>query len=143
VSGLLARPVVPVADDGDARATARALAPHLEGTETVLVVYVVEKAGGAMDKAGVEQRELAAEEAFDAFREVLDGAAVPADVTTTIQYDTDVVDGIFGAATEHDASAVAFVPRGGGHLLRLLTGDRTHRLVTENDLPVVSLPAES
>ncbi|MFB6206853.1 MAG: universal stress protein [Haloglomus sp.] len=141
MSDLLARPVVPVADDDDARATARALAPHLDGTATVTVVYVVEKAGGAIDKAGVEQRELAAEEAFGAFEDTLDHAAVPAEVRTEIHYDTDVVDGIFDAATELEASSVAFVPRGGGSLLGLLTGNRSERLVTENPLPVVSLSA--
>lgn len=141
MSDLLTRPVVPVADDDDARATAAALAPHLDGAATVHLVYVVEKAGGAMDKAGVEQRELAAEEAFEAFEATLDTAAVPATVETDIQYDTDVVDGVFDAAADLDASAVAFVPRGGGSLLGLLTGNRTERLVTENPLPVVSLPA--
>jgi hypothetical protein len=141
MSELLSRPVVPVADDEDARVTAQALVPHLAGTAEILVVYVIEKAGGAMDKASVEQREIAAEAAFDAFREVLDGAAVPTDVTVTIRYDTDVVRGVFETAAEHDASAVAFVPRGGGTLVSLLTGRRTDRLVTENELPVVSLPA--
>lgn len=141
MSDLLATPVVPVADDEDARVTAHALAPHLDGTATVFLVYVVEKAGGAIDKAGVEQRELAAEEAFETFEAELDDDAVPADVESEIHYDTDVVEGIFGAATERDASAIAFVPRGGGTLLGLLTGNRTERLVTENDLPVVSLPA--
>jgi nucleotide-binding universal stress UspA family protein len=141
VTDLLGAPVVPVADDEDARMTARALAPLLEGTATVSLVYVVEKAGGAADKASVEQRELHAEKAFDAFEQTLDDVAVPATVETEIVYDTDVVEGIFGAAAEHDATAVAFVPRGGGTLLSLLTGKRTERLVTENDLPVVSLPA--
>jgi hypothetical protein len=141
MSDLLAAPLSPVADDDDARATARALAPHLDAAATVTVVYVVEKAAGAVDKAGVEQRELAAEAAFDAFRDVLDDAAVPADVVTEIRYDTDIVDGVFAAATDLDATSVAFVPRGGGSLLGLLTGNRTERLVTENPLPVVSLPA--
>jgi nucleotide-binding universal stress UspA family protein len=141
VSDLLARPVVPVADEHDARATARSLAPHLDGTAEVLVVYVVEKAGGAVDKASVEQRELVGEAAFEAFREALADAAVPADVETAVQYDTDVVEGVFAAARNWEASAMAFVPRGGGRLLGLLTGNRSERLVTENPLPVVSLPA--
>jgi hypothetical protein len=138
MSDLLADSVIPVADDDDARATARALTPYLDGTGTVTVVYVVEKAGGAADKASVEQREIHAERAFDAFRDVLADAV---DVTTTIQYHTDVVEAVFETAAAQDATAVAFVPRGGGTLLGLLTGNRTKRLVTENDLPVVSLPA--
>jgi nucleotide-binding universal stress UspA family protein len=140
VGSLLARPLVPVADDEDARVSAEALAPYLEGPTTVLVAHVIEKAGGAVDKASVEQREGAATEAFDAFVSVMEDADVPVTVETEMRYDTDIVAGVFGAADDTDASAVAFVPHEGGRLLSLLTGNRTRRLVTEGDLPVVSLP---
>lgn len=137
---LLARPLVPVADDEDARVSARALLPYLEGPTTVLVAHVIEKAGGAPDKASVEQREQAATEAFDAFVSVLEDADASVTVETAMRYDTDIVAGVFAAATDADASAVAFVPHEGGRLLSLLTGDRTRRLATEGALPVVSLP---
>jgi nucleotide-binding universal stress UspA family protein len=129
--------VVPVAEDDDARATARALQHHLADGADVLVVNVVEKAGGAPDKASVEQREDVAEAAFDAFREAL--ADDPA-VETRILYATDVAEGIFDAAEEADASAIAFTPRGGSRWIRLLTGDVSLDLVTGTDRPVVVLP---
>ncbi len=100
------------------------------------LVYVVEKAGGAVDKAGVEQREAAADEAFDTF-----DAALP-DVTADreIVYATDVVEGILAVADDVDATAVVFTPRDGGRFIRMLTGSVALRLVTDADRPVVSLP---
>ncbi|UIP00971.1 universal stress protein [Halobaculum sp. CBA1158] len=133
---LLERVVVPVASEADAIETARALTPHEAELGDVTLTYVVEKAGGAPDKAGVEQREEAAREAFDAFAEVL--PAVTAD--HRIAYDTDIVDGILGVVDETDATAIAFTPREGGRFVRLLTGDISLRLVTGADVPVVSLP---
>jgi nucleotide-binding universal stress UspA family protein len=135
-----ARPLVPVAHEDDAVATARAALPYLVaagGRPTV--VNVIEKAGGAPDKASVEGRELAAEEAFAAFRER--AAATGVDVDTEIRYGTDVVATLLDAADERDCSAVVFVPRGGRNVLfEFLTGDVRDRLVTESDRPVVVLP---
>jgi len=51
----------------DAAATTRAAEPHLDGD--IVAIHVVEKAGGAVDKAGVEQREEEAEKAFDVLRD--------------------------------------------------------------------------
>ncbi|MFC7098274.1 universal stress protein [Halobaculum marinum] len=136
MTGLLARAVVPVASEKDATATASALAAHDAEVGDVTLVYVVEKAGGAADKAGVEQREEAAREAFDAFDAVLGGAATD----HRIAYHTDIVDGILGVADDVDATAVVFTPRDGGRFIRLLTGDVALRLVTDADRPVVSLP---
>jgi hypothetical protein len=130
--------LVPVASREDARETAAAVREYLDPAETaVTVVYVVEKAGGAPDKAGVEQREAVAAEAFEAFKAELPKFAVE----TEVVYDTDVADGIFAAAEAVGADAIAFVPRNeGGRLARFLSGDVALSLVTENDLPVVSLP---
>ncbi|WP_435127768.1 universal stress protein [Halobaculum sp. D14] len=136
MTALLDTVVVPVAESDDATATAAALSAHADAVGHVTVVHVVEKAGGAPDKAGVEQRETAAEHAFDAFRQGLPD--VPTETETV--YATDVVDGILDVARDVDASAVVFTPRGGGRLVRLLTGDVTLRLVTDADRPVVSLP---
>ncbi|MBX0325697.1 universal stress protein [Halomicroarcula sp. F13] len=134
MADLLDRVVVPVASEDDAEASARALARQSYGE--AVFVHVVEKAGGAPDKAGVEQRELEAEEMFEAARAVL------GDVETDIYYGTDVVETIFDAAEDVDASAVVVTPRGGNRLVQLATGDVALRMVTENDRPVVVLPAD-
>jgi nucleotide-binding universal stress UspA family protein len=135
MSDLLGRVVLPVASDDDAEATARALDGHEFGS--ILAVHVVEKAGGAPDKAGVQQREEAAEEAFA----ILDShLGDDADLDTEIRYDTDVADAIFAAAADFDASAIVITPRGGSRWIQLLTGDVALSLVTETDRPVVVLP---
>jgi nucleotide-binding universal stress UspA family protein len=132
MADLLDRVVLPVDSEEDAESSARALAGQEYGE--VVVVHVVEKAGGAPDKAGVEQRELAAEEMFEAARAVL------GDVETELYYGTDVVETIFEAAADHDATAVVVTPRGGSRFVQLITGDVALRLITENDHPVVVLP---
>lgn len=141
MTGLLSRVLVPVAGEDDATTTARALARYLPEDAVVTAVYVVEKAGGAVDKASVEQREALAADAFAAFRAGLGVAPVDPTVETEILYDTDVVEAIFEAADRHDDTAVAFVPREGSRWIRLLTGDIALSLVTENDRPVVALPS--
>jgi len=128
--------LVPVASDTDAESTAEALADHLE-TDRVTVVHVVEKAGGAPDKAGVEQREEAAAEAFERFEETYGES-----VETDIVYDTNIADGLLAAAAEVGADALAFTPRGGGWFERLLSGSVTRELLDETDRPVVVLPGE-
>ncbi|MDS0301020.1 hypothetical protein NDI76_19955 [Halogeometricum sp. S1BR25-6] len=53
---IFARPLVPVASEDDAETTANAAITYLQGdSETVTVLSVIEKAGGAPDKASVEQ----------------------------------------------------------------------------------------
>jgi len=124
--------LVPVADESDARATARALAPH--DPDRVTVAYVVEKGGGVPDKTPVEQSEGVADAAFEAFRAEFPSA------DSRVLYDRDVVGAIVRAADEVEASAIAFRPRGGNRLIQFLAGDKTLRLVTESDRPVVTLP---
>ena len=128
--------LVPVASDTDAESTAEALADHLE-TDRVTVVHVVEKAGGAPDKAGVEQREEAAAEAFERFEETYGES-----VETDIVYDSNIADGLLAAAAEVGADALAFTPRGGGWFERLLSGSVSRELLDETDRPVVVLPGE-
>jgi nucleotide-binding universal stress UspA family protein len=137
--GLLSRPLVPVASEDDAVETCRTAFPRIAaaGGQPV-VVHVIEKAGGAPDKASVEQREAAAEEAFAAVRDC--AADHGLDVETDIRYGTDVADAIVAAAADADASAIVFHPRGGSWLLDLLTGDVRDRLIAESDRPVVVLP---
>ena len=136
---LLEHPLLPIANEDDAERTAAAALPYIAAAGgSVTLVYVLEKAGGAMDKAPVEQREELAEAAFAVFREAAEEAGVPVD--SEVHYDTDVVDAVFDAADEADATAIVFRPRGGRSVLDLLTGDVRDRIVTESRRPVVVLP---
>ncbi|WP_225334769.1 universal stress protein [Halomicrobium urmianum] len=134
MTDLFERVLLPIAEKEDARATARAVRDHLDDGSRVIAVHVIEKAGGAPDKASVEQRELEAEDAFEAIRDGL------GDVDTEIRYGTDVADTIFEAAADHDVSSIVITPRGGSRFVRLLTGDVALDIVTESDRPVVVLP---
>ena len=135
MSTLFDRVILPVADPDDAAASAEALSNHEFGS--VLVVHVVEKAGGAVDKASTEQREREAIEMFEAARETFEETAT---VETDIVYGTDVAETIFDVADDYGATAIVITPRGGSRWIRLLTGDVALSLVTETDRPVVVLP---
>ncbi|AXG09018.1 universal stress protein [Haloplanus rubicundus] len=140
--GILSRPLVPVASEDDAVETCRTAFPRIAAAGgRPVVVHVIEKAGGAPDKASVEQRKAAAEEAFAAVRDC--AADYGLDVETEVRYGTDVVDAIVAAAADADASAIVFHPRGVSWLLDLLTGDVRDRLIAESDRPVVVLPDET
>jgi len=131
--------VVPVASVDDALTTAGALAPYLDDEDrSVVAVHVVEKAGGALDKASVEQREQAAEAAFDAVVDALGDVA--ATTETRVLYGTDVAETIVDSARAVDATAIPFTPRGGGLLTKLLSGDVSHSLVENGEVPVLSFP---
>ncbi|MEF8915954.1 universal stress protein [Natronomonas sp.] len=131
------RIVVPVATPEDAQETCLALEPHLDEIEVVIAVHVIEKAGGAMDKAPLEKREEDAEEILGIVENRL---ADEVAVSTRVAYDTDIVDGVFEAATDADATSIVFVAREGGRLIRLLSGDTAARIISEAPIPVVALP---
>jgi len=133
------RVLVPVANEDDGKATAAALRPYVAGADcTVIAVHVIEKAGGAPDKASVEQRK---QFARDIFAVVTDGLA-DTDITleTELRYGTDIASALIDAAHELDASAIVFTPRGGSRWRKLLTGDVTHNLVNNSDIPILALP---
>lgn len=136
---LFKRVVVPVANREDARTTARSLAPHLESAGgRCVIVHVIEKAGGAPDKASVEQRELYAD---DLFRIVTDTFSTSGfDIETRTLYGKDVAATIIEAATDVDASAIVFTPRGGSRWVKVLAGDVTTALVNESTRPIIVLP---
>ncbi len=138
MTDLMARPVIPIANETDAKTTYAAAAPYLDPDSRPLLVNVIEKAGGAPDKAGVEQRQEVAEKAFGAFAEL--AAADGVSVDEEIRYHTDVVDAIVDSATEHEATAIAFVSRGSSRIVRFLSGDVRSKLIAEPTLPTVVLP---
>ena len=131
-SHLLAHVLLPVANEDDARDTARTLAPY--EPERVTTLHVVEKGEGVADKTPVEQSEAIARDAFAAVR----GTFPDADDHTA--YARDVVAAIFEAADDVGATAIAYRSRGGGRLMQFLSGDLSLRLVTEADRPVIALP---
>ncbi|WP_332899779.1 universal stress protein [Haladaptatus sp. CMSO5] len=128
--------VVPVADETDARTTCLALAPYLDADSRVVALHVIEKAGGAPDKASVEQRQEGAADIFAVVKDTLTTGTVE----TELRYGTDVAETIFDTASDVDATAIAFSPRGGSRWVRLLSGDVALSLVTDTDRPVVVLP---
>jgi nucleotide-binding universal stress UspA family protein len=135
VTDLFDRVLLPVADPEDARATCEALAGRDVGR--VRAIHVIEKGGGSIDKASVEQREEYAEEVFDVVE-----ATLPADfdVETDVVFGTDVAEAVFAAADDFEATSIVITPRSGNRWIRLLTGDVALELVTESDRPVVVLP---
>lgn len=137
---LTGKVLIPIANEDDAERTCEAVLAHLDPDRPpeVTVVHVIEKAGGAPDKAPLDARQEQAEEIFHIAEAYLTGEGYDAD--TRIAYGTDVVDALVDAAEDTGATAIAFVPRESGRLARLLTGDLSKRLVLESPVPVVSLP---
>jgi nucleotide-binding universal stress UspA family protein len=131
---LLAHVLLPVANEADALATARALEPY--DPERVTALHVVEKGGGVPDKTPVEQSEELAADAHAAVRTVFPDA----DAHTA--YDRNVVEAIFDVVDEVDASAIAYHTRDGNRLLQFLSGDLSLKLVTKSHVPVIALPRE-
>lgn len=138
---LLTRVVLPVASIEDAETTCESVLPRLRDRGSdVLAVHVIEKAGGAPDKASVEQRENRARDIFAVVEEALAESGI--ELETKILYGTDVAGTILGAADEFDASAIVFTPRGSSRWLKLLTGDTASGLMDSSDRPVIVLPDE-
>ena len=129
---LLEHVLLSVANEEDARATARQLEPY--DPERVTALHVVEKGGGVPDKTPVAQSEELAEESYAAVREVFP------DADDHTAYSRDVVNAVIEAAEELDASAIAYRSRGGGRIMQFLSGDRSLKLVTRARRPVIALP---
>lgn len=131
-TNLLDHVLLPVAHEADARRTAQALEPY--HPDRVTVTHVVEKGNGKPSTTPVGRSEDVAADAHDAVCETFPRA----EKHTT--YRANVVEGIFDAATEVGATAVAYQAREGNRLLRFLSGDLSLKLVTQPPVPVVSLP---
>lgn len=129
---LLDHVLLPVANEEDAHRSARALERY--SPKRVTVTHVVEKGGGVPDKTAVEQSKEVAAASYDAVRETFPEAE------THTTYERDVVEGIFDAASEVGATAIAYHPREGNRLVRFLSGDLSLKLVTDPRIPVLALP---
>lgn len=129
---LLGHVLLPVAHEEDARKTAVALEPY--APDRVTALHVVEKGEGVPDKTPVEQSEAVAEESYAAVREIFP------DADEHTAYARNVVAAIFEAGAEVGATAIAYRSRGGSRLVQFLSGDRSLRLVTDADRPVIALP---
>lgn len=132
IRDLLEHVLLPLANKEDAVRTASALEPY--HPERVTALHVVEKGGGVPDKTPVEQSETVAEEVYDAVHTVFP------DAEEHTAYSRDVVEAIFEAAEDVDASAIAYQTRGGSRIVQFLSGDPGLKLVTNTDRPVIALP---
>lgn len=129
---------VPVASESDAVATCDALRPYLSAGTDVIVIHVIEKAGGGIDPAPVEQRKRRADRIFDwCSRELVDSAGT---VETMVHFHTDVVEGILEATRDRHADVIAFTPRGANRFLKFISGDTAYKLVHRADCPVLVVP---
>lgn len=137
------RILVPIANEDDAEETCDALTRYVSGRSestppVVVAVHVVEKAGGYIDKAPLEARQQQAKRVFDIVTDRLERAGF--EVETELVYSTNVVDAIYETADTSNASAVVFLPREGGTLVRILSGNLTAKLVSAAEVPVLVLP---
>ncbi len=132
------RVMLPVADPDDAERTAKALAPYLGSESTVVIVNVIEKGGGSIDKAPIGRRKEYAEEMFERARAPL--SEVETTLETETFFGTDIVETIFEQAESDEIDAVVFMPRKSNRLAELLTGSVARRMVKEASVPVVTLP---
>ena len=136
---LFDRVLVPVADPEDAEHTARALQQLPDLPNELIVGYVIEKASGAPDKASIAQREEVAADVFNAFLAEYPGEYQSSARVVTL-YGRDIATTIQDAATQADATAIAFVPRDAHTVLKLLSGNTAVKLIEESSIPVLSLP---
>ena len=138
------RILLPVANEADVDRVCDALIERRVGEpggSEIVVVHVIEKAGGAPDKAPLAAREEQAELIFERATGRLESAEYK--VETRLLYATDVLEAIFDSARETNASSILFVPRPGGRITRFLSGDRSLRLVCDSPVPVIVLGAGS
>ena len=137
---VFARIAMPVASKEDATRTCEAALPRLRRAEgEAHILHVIEKGGGTLDKASLEQAEQAAAEIFRAGKDVFTDAGF-ADFETHLLYGIDVPATIIEACDELDATAVVFVTRRASRWKRLLSGDVALNLITDNLYPVLILP---
>lgn len=133
------RVLVPLANEDDAIRTLVALGEHVDPVDLHLrFLHVIEKAGGAPDKAPLPARQDQARRIFGVVREHFE--EIGCEFDTVLRYGTDVPDEIVAAAAEMNATAIAFVPRPGGRISAIVSGNLTDRIVSNDRFPVIVLP---
>jgi nucleotide-binding universal stress UspA family protein len=132
---------LPLASEQDAETTCAAIRPYLSPETRVVVIHLIEKAGGWIDAAPVEQRKQRANRIFERCTQELSDCV--ASLETTIHYHTDLADGILEAVKENEVDLLAFTPRGGSRFRKLLTGDTSFSLIHEASCPVLVVPHEA
>jgi nucleotide-binding universal stress UspA family protein len=136
-TGLLERPLIPVASEADARITRDAILPYLaDASSTVILVHVIKQSEGGVDPSPLDVQEEAAERLFGIATEGREELVTE----TRYAYGSNVAESILETAREADASVVAIAPRERSLLMRLLTGETTRPLVANPDVPVLSVP---
>lgn len=138
------RLLLPLASTSDAERTVDALIAALgeEADETIVVpLHVIEKGGGSIDKLPVDIQQDQASDLLEYAIGALESAGFT--VEPNVVYGTDVVDAVSTFALEEDVTAIAFLPRPGGLLSKLLTGDRPGRFLEQSPVPVIVLPQPS
>jgi len=105
---------------------------------TMIAVHIIKEAGGALDKAPIEQCEQRAAEVFSVTTEGFDDSDVV--LGTDLRYGTDIASSVVGAAHDRSAGATVFTPRGRNRWRKLVTGDVTHDLVRSSDVPILIPP---
>lgn len=129
---------IPLASEGDAQTTCRAVRPFLSAQSAVVIIHVIEKADGGIDPAPVEARKNQASQIFErCSRELSQGVGT---VDTATVFHTDIVDGIIETAEDNHADVITFTPRSANRLLKLVSGDTAFKLIHEADRPVFVVP---
>ena len=142
---VLDRILVPLADEKDAADTAESLTTWFhegdrEQNQTVTMLHVVEKSGGAVDKAPLPAAEQRAADIFEIATVILEDEGYS--VETEVRYGTNIVETIIEAARELNSTVVVFRPREYGILTRLVSRDRTRTLIRNLSCPAIVLPVE-
>ena len=133
------RVLVPVAHPANAEATCATIRPFLDGRAAeVVFVNVVERNEGAPDNVPPE---VMVEEAREVFAIVSERCTdAPWAAESELLEASTAIDAIFEAADELEADVVAFTPRPGNRLTRLLSGNYSRKLIDRNDRPVIVFP---
>lgn len=124
--------VVPLASEDDADKTATELSYF--DPEHVTAVFVAEETTGYPNKTPNSVSENIAGD----IRDMMESHFPETDFR--LVQSPDVTEGIISVAEEVEASAIVFRPRQSSVITRLLSGNKTMKLLTHSAYPVVALP---